>query len=538
MDPRLITLVIVCLISIFCGALVALSVTTASKQKIPFIITITSIVIWLILLYLSNLRTSEYGTALLINRLVYVGPVLAVVAFSEVILNLVPGQNVAQWPRLTLAKRQQSVRLLGLVTLLFAVSPYCVRSVTERSDIYGNFSGYNIHPGALYPLFGLSIVILGVITVMRFTAAAHHSEPRQRNSLMWVLWGLIVTLVVGTVTNIILPILIEGNKILNIIGTISPLFILIALTYTMLWHKLLDVRAAVARTAVYGSVTLILSGLYIAPAIYILAIGIMGFPFVPHKFIIGTIFATFIAIYFERLRNWFDLTTSKIFVRDTYDSAVFLSELNKILVSTIDLNDLLYKSADSIAKTLKAEFCLFSLNETPSADKRLIGTPKKKFPLTDITKIRYYSPKYTSKVITANLLDGDNKELKAIFNHDDVGVLIRLSSSLDSREEGLGHIILGYKRSGNPYNNQDVRLFEAIADVLTIAIQNALRFEEIQNFNTTLQLRVEDRTRQLQKTNEKLKAFSEWTAKSIDERQVMLIDLAKDVWKTSLIEEA
>lgn len=37
--------------------------------------------------------------------------------------------------------------------------------------------------------------------------------------------------------------------------------------------------------------------------------------------------------------------------------------------------------------------------------------------------------------------------------------------------------------------------------------------------------------------NEKLKAFDKWDSKAIDERQVMLIDLAKDVWKTSLIEE-
>ena len=35
--------------------------------------------------------------------------------------------------------------------------------------------------------------------------------------------------------------------------------------------------------------------------------------------------------------------------------------------------------------------------------------------------------------------------------------------------------------------------------------------------------------------NEKLKAFSEWNAASIDTRHDMLIGLAKDVWKTSLL---
>jgi hypothetical protein len=36
--------------------------------------------------------------------------------------------------------------------------------------------------------------------------------------------------------------------------------------------------------------------------------------------------------------------------------------------------------------------------------------------------------------------------------------------------------------------------------------------------------------------NEKLKAFTAWTAASIDDRQKMLAELVKDVWKTSLIE--
>jgi len=37
--------------------------------------------------------------------------------------------------------------------------------------------------------------------------------------------------------------------------------------------------------------------------------------------------------------------------------------------------------------------------------------------------------------------------------------------------------------------------------------------------------------------NEKLLSFDDWSAQCIDERQAMLAELAKDVWKTSLIEE-
>ena len=41
----------------------------------------------------------------------------------------------------------------------------------------------------------------------------------------------------------------------------------------------------------------------------------------------------------------------------------------------------------------------------------------------------------------------------------------------------------------------------------------------------------------INRINEWLMSFGEWTAKSIEDRQAMLTELAKDVWKTSLVEE-
>ena len=56
--------------------------------------------------------------------------------------------------------------------------------------------------------------------------------------------------------------------------------------------------------------------------------------------------------------------------------------------------------------------------------------------------------------------------------------------------------------------------------------------------NSIVELTVVGKNSSINRINEKLKAFENWTAASIDERQAMLIELAKDVWKTSLIENA
>lgn len=69
--------------------------------------------------------------------------------------------------------------------------------------------------------------------------------------------------------------------------------------------------------------------------------------------------------------------------------------------------------------------------------------------------------------------------------------------------------MLGPKKSGNTYSKQDLQIIEIVANELVIAIQNALRFQEIENFNATLQQRVEEATRKLRRANEKLKALDE-----------------------------
>ncbi len=48
-----------------------------------------------------------------------------------------------------------------------------------------------------------------------------------------------------------------------------------------------------------------------------------------------------------------------------------------------------------------------------------------------------------------------------------------------------------------------------MANELIIALQNALRFEEIERFNETLQKRVDDATRQLRESNKKLKQLND-----------------------------
>jgi signal transduction histidine kinase len=59
------------------------------------------------------------------------------------------------------------------------------------------------------------------------------------------------------------------------------------------------------------------------------------------------------------------------------------------------------------------------------------------------------------------------------------------------------------------YSYQDVRLLRISADEIAISLQNAVHFEAIQRFNATLQDKIQQSTRELRHTNEKLRALDE-----------------------------
>jgi GAF domain-containing protein len=114
--------------------------------------------------------------------------------------------------------------------------------------------------------------------------------------------------------------------------------------------------------------------------------------------------------------------------------------------------------------------------------------------------------KHLPKITITDEVDENETPLKNELQEKGIALFAALGSDARSQPE-IGFLLLGQKKSGNPYSPDDAKILEIIADEMVIAIQNALRFEEIQQFAETLQAKVDDATRKLRRTNEKLKAL-------------------------------
>jgi len=65
-------------------------------------------------------------------------------------------------------------------------------------------------------------------------------------------------------------------------------------------------------------------------------------------------------------------------------------------------------------------------------------------------------------------------------------------------------LILGRKFNGSVYSPTDASYLEICAKNISVAIENALKYEEIEQFTQTLQMKVEKATKKLKKVNQKL----------------------------------
>jgi signal transduction histidine kinase len=276
-------------------------------------------------------------------------------------------------------------------------------------------------------------------------------------------------------------------------------------------HQLFDLRAAAARVLAYvasiGSMVIV----YL-----IFVFGLSGFNLLSNNLtnfqrLSYITIAVVTGLLFQPFKNFFDKLTNRIFYQDAYDPQTLIDELNNTLVNTIEIEELLTKSALIIQENLKTSFCTFYIRETSYFSERIIGAHRKDPEIENLESLQTLAPKLHKKVhsIEPEPKNENEKELSAIMKKNGIEVLARIVNTLDYEVKGIGYMLIGAKKSGSQYSKQDLRIIEIISNELVIAIENALRFEEIEKFNVTLQKKIDDATKELKASNDKLRALDE-----------------------------
>ncbi|MEO8105026.1 MAG: ATP-binding protein, partial [Candidatus Saccharibacteria bacterium] len=445
---------------------------------------------WLLSNYLGGAPTVTHKFALVANRLVLGFAAAMAIALLSFVLRLTS----------TRVKFIKSLLAVNVVTILLCGTNLIVDNVSLQPNTYSIQFGVLAIPYFAILLTDFIIVIIVLIRSLR------RSRGILRDQISTILLSIAITFGGVMITNALLPVAFNYYGLTNA-GSLFSIVLVSGVAYTIVRHKLFDVRLVVARSLTYLLAVSVLGVGYSLLSLTIVSHFVQSNGRVLNIFV-NTLLIVFAAVAFTPLKKFFDKATNRFFYKDAYDSQLFLDQFNKILVSTYDLNTLLKRSAEVIEATLKPDYTAFGIKGTPTTPQRIIGTIKHP-DLTekDIAQVNKMTPRTDRKVVVADLLDENHLDLQKILQGKGISIMARLAAT--SREDDAGYLILGSKKSGNPYSSQDVKIVQIIANELVIAVQNSLRIEEIQNFNLTLRAKVDEATRKLRRTNEKLKVLDE-----------------------------
>jgi signal transduction histidine kinase len=366
----------------------------------------------------------------------------------------------------------------------------------------------NVVTGSLYPVFIIYFLIFASLSVFILSKQAITLRGMDRARVRLVLLGLISVVALGSLFDLFLPLAL-GNNQLAAFGTYSTVIFAGLVFVAIVKHKLFDIRLLVARSVAY---LLMVASLYAVFGLILLVLSSLFFKDQAVPTGIKVIYLTasvLLAFVFQPLKRIFDKLSNSIFYRDAYDSQVLIDTLNDVLVSTIEIEKLLDNSSRIISEMLKVEFCVFALHAAQAESYKLIGVKGRHLSSQTVNEIKYAAHSVSKKVIVTDEFMDQAPKLKKILQDQRVGALVRLKAIQVGHSQSHVYILVGQKSSGSIYSTQDVSILDILSDELVIAIQNALRFQEIQSFNKTLQQKVEDATKQLRNANHRLKELDQ-----------------------------
>lgn len=483
MNVALVSLVLTVLINVMLGLIVFLRNPKLAPNR-ALLFSALSLSIWATSNYLvdnaNNLVTSQYAA--------YITFGFGFLSMSSLLL------FTYFFPDLYSKKKWHPVIFWSTTAVLFVIysSPLVVGEVTRRNQSY-----VDVATGPLYLLFIaallISLILVGRNLYINYQAGKNNKLQASQSTIM--LFGLATSLVLGTIANAILPVVtnLETSKF----GPFFTVILVVTFSYAIIRHKLFDIKFVIVRALTYVLSIGLLTIVY-GFAVFRLFDLVLTSSSKSFQQTFDIILAILLAFTYAPLINFFSKITNRIFYRDRYDAQLLVNKIGKILASEIDLDKVSHEVVSEVTvqmKIDKGEIVVFGEKQL-FYENTVFQRNNANISQKELRKLG------RGMLVRDELQSAERKEIMQNYG-------ISVSVALRTSERFIGYLLLGDKKGGDIYNDEDLSVIKIIGSELSVAIQNALSYKEIQLFNETLAQRVRERTAQLRTANDQLRQLDQ-----------------------------
>ncbi len=398
----------------------------------------------------------------------------------------------------TSPRRHKYNQLTVIVTFLGIISGFAAGFgdlVLRGFQISRNGALQILYGGGMYPfLIAVAIMIFATIFVLIKTYVKANSITKKQ--LIIYFYGLAVFYILNIVFNITLPIFF-GITRYYYFGDYSTIILLAFLALSISFYKFLDIGFIIGKVIYLLLLSLIPIGFSIV--LYRVAIVFLGSdPLLPLALTSPIIGAVFILTY-QFFDRFFNEEINVRFINPGYDAIDESEMISKDLSQVTTLNEIFSILKTSVSRTIKPNFVLIAAklkenNKLYFSESNVLDEKDVEFLLSFLEGMEKKELIY-DKI----KLDPMKKSIADFMNN----LALRYVTYL-SGENFKGVLVLGKKEADSLYKVNDLRLLNTLDQLSEAALNRSFLFEEVKQFNKTLQQKVDEATTELELRNEQL----------------------------------
>lgn len=394
---------------------------------------------------------------------------------------------------------------LSLVLMVSALWAYHEAVLAGAGRFYAPVYGLLADQiGFAYLLFS---GLLGLILSAHVYATT--SQPIQRRQLQWIVLGLIWALVFA-VADLILT--LSAKQTQELFPWLLLGFLPIPITFglAILRYRLWDLDLVLSRGVAYGLVTATLAAIYLLLVSGLsTALGIAAGSG-QHAMVLF-LSALVIGLLVSPLRGRFQAIVDRIFFRQQVDHQAALATWSEELGSSLRFADLARLLLQEVPERLQVEQAwLLVLDEGESSLELLSPLETDPGPMQDLTipahsAFAVHLARLGAVLLLYNEatlpepLGWEAEALLAKWREIGVALVLPLVSGGQAPESPrlVGIYLLGQKLSGDIYQRQEMDFLRTLSNQAAVAISNARLYEQVTGLSQELELKVEERTKEL-----------------------------------------
>jgi PAS domain S-box-containing protein len=403
----------------------------------------------------------------ILDRLAYVGASLLILCL------LVLGKSLPQGARL---RGQWDLTVLGIVGIGFALlslTPLVYRESILHDGHHQNFYG------PLYPAFGLYVLSCFTAFVATLWRGFRRATGLARLQLQYLLLALIIPGLGIIVTNLVVPLLV-GTAAVSSYGPLFTIPMIALIAHAIIRHRLMDTRIIVRDGTVY-----VLTGLALAVLAISLVIVIdLWIPAPADRLVLVAMVVGTVAVLAAPLRNRLHRLLNRYVYRERYAYHHVVREAMERLGQLRHLDSLVTDLCTAVDRTVRpdgVELWLPAPDGSYRPATRQGRTPDAG--ASSPERLPAGSPLVSWLARHRQTLLADDPARADADGAPAVAELARRGGELAvpiSGEEGLsGFLLIGPKRSGDAYFDEDLALLGALTAEAAVALANARLHQDV-----------------------------------------------------------